>query len=76
MSFFVKKKKDHPTANSTMPDKNDSSSTYSHVAALVTTDDNEPAAVTELGSTVNTSKSPCFDTRQGIVPNSWIQCFN
>jgi len=50
----VKKKKDNPTANLTMPDGNDSSCTSSHVSAPVTTDGNEPAAVTELVSVVNT----------------------
>ncbi len=67
LSFFVKKKKDNPTANLTMPDGNDSSSTSGHVSAPVTTDDNEPAAVTELVLTVGTSKSPRLDTCQGIV---------
>ncbi len=52
LSFFVKKKKDPPTANLTMPDQNTYSSTFSHVSAPMTTDGNGPTVVTELVSMI------------------------
>ncbi len=61
-TLFVKKMKDNPTANLTMPDGKGSPCTFSHVSAPVTTDDNEPAGVTELVSIVTTSESPCLGT--------------
>jgi hypothetical protein len=68
LSFFVKKKNNNPPANLTMPDGNASSCTSSHVSVALTTDGNEPAAVTDLVSIVSTSKSPHLNTCQGIVP--------